>query len=319
MSILVENLTKIYDEQRAVNNISFKVEKGEVLGFLGPNGAGKSTTMKMLTCFLPQTAGNAFVCGHNISKDTLNVRKCIGYLPEHNPLYLDMYVKEYLQFIGRLYKLGDKSSARIEEMIEMTGLTPERNKKIGQLSKGFRQRVGLAQAMLHNPEVLILDEPTSGLDPNQILEIRSLIKAIGKEKTVILSTHIMQEVQAICSRVIIINKGKLVADGSPEQLKKRISGGNVVVTVEFKDAVDENALKGINGVTDLTTIGKNKYQVYHNEDKDLREAIFNFAVKQKAVITELHKESKSLEEAFHELTIEQSETEAKQAQTESAD
>jgi ABC-2 type transport system ATP-binding protein len=222
MSIRVESLTKVYGKQNAVNGISFSAEPG-VLGFLGPNGAGKSTTMKILTCFIPQTSGSASVCGFDVEKDSLEVRKHIGYLPESNSLYLDMYVKESLAFIASVHKI-DSPQKKIAEVIEQTGLGPEQHKKIGQLSKGYRQRVGLAQAILHDPEVLILDEPTSGLDPNQLIGIRQLIKDLGKTKTVILSTHIMQEVEAVCSQVIIINKGNIVADDSLEGLRKKNKG-----------------------------------------------------------------------------------------------
>ncbi|MEM6726745.1 MAG: ATP-binding cassette domain-containing protein, partial [Bacteroidota bacterium] len=211
MSVQVKGLTKVYDTQKAIDKVSFKAQKGEVLGFLGPNGAGKTTTMKILTCFIPQSGGTASVCGYDTAESPMEVRERIGYLPEHNPLYLDMFVWEYLQFIASMHKLKNPK-ARISEMIEMTGLEREQHKPIGALSKGYRQRVGLAQAMIHDPEVLILDEPTSGLDPNQLVDIRNLIKTIGQEKTVIFSTHIMQEVQAICDRVLIINKGKLVAN-----------------------------------------------------------------------------------------------------------
>ena len=216
MSVKVEALSKVYGDQRAVDGISFEVNKGEVLGFLGPNGAGKSTTMKMLTCFIPQTAGTATVCGYDTSKEPLEVAKRIGYLPENNPLYYDMYIKEYLEFMAGLHKLGKVSKQRIDEMIEVTGLTAERKKKVAQLSKGYKQRVGLAQAMLHNPDVLILDEPTSGLDPNQLVEIRQLIRRVGSDKTVILSTHIMQEVQAMCDVVGFIRRGQLVREASIE-------------------------------------------------------------------------------------------------------
>src|ERR1700722_16394700 len=233
MSVKVSHLTKNYGAQHAVDDISFEVNKGEVLGFLGPNGAGKSTTMKIITCFIPQTQGKAIVCGYDTTVEPLEVTKKIGYLPESNPLYTDMYVQEYLEFMAGLHKLGNRTKERIKEMIEVTGLTVERKKKVGQLSKGYRQRVGLAQAMLHDPEVLILDEPTSGLDPNQLVEIRSLIKQLGQKKTVIFSSHIMQEVQAVASRVIIINKGKIVADDSTENLQGR-TGAEIVVTAEFK-------------------------------------------------------------------------------------
>ncbi len=212
MSVKVENLTKVYGDQKAVDNISFSIKKGEIVGFLGPNGAGKSTTMKMITGYLPSTSGSAYVCDVNVQDNPLEIQKRIGYLPESNPLYMDMYVREYLEFLTGVHQLGDKSAIRINEIIEQTGLQVEQHKKIGSLSKGYKQRVGIAQAMIHNPEVLILDEPTSGLDPNQIIEIRDLIKTFGKEKTVILSTHIMQEVEAMCDRVIIINKGNIVAD-----------------------------------------------------------------------------------------------------------
>lgn len=219
MSVKVENLTKIYGEQKAVDNISFDIKKGEIVGFLGPNGAGKSTTMKMITGYLPSTDGNAFVCDINVQQNPLAIQKKIGYLPEANPMYMDMYVREYLEFLVGVHQLGNIGEQRINEIIEQTGLQVEQHKKIGSLSKGYKQRVGIAQAMIHNPDVLILDEPTSGLDPNQIIEIRDLIKTFGKEKTVILSTHIMQEVEAMCDRVIIINKGKIVANDSLSTLQ----------------------------------------------------------------------------------------------------
>lgn len=226
MSIQVSGLTKVYGEQKAVNAISFDLKKGEIVGFLGPNGAGKSTTMKMITGYLPPTDGTAKVCGFDVQEQAMDVRRRVGYLPEANPLYYDMYVREYLEFSAGIHRLA-KPKARIEEMIQITGLTKEAHKKIGALSKGYKQRVGLAQAMLHNPEVLILDEPTSGLDPNQIVEIRDLIISIGKEKTVLLSTHIMQEVQAMCSRVIIINNGQIVADDSIEGLRRSVGTDNL--------------------------------------------------------------------------------------------
>jgi ABC-2 type transport system ATP-binding protein len=220
MSISVNHITKIYGSQKALNDVSFEAAKGQVVGFLGPNGAGKSTMMKILTCFIPQTSGAASVCGFNVSEQPLEVRRKVGYLPEHNPIYPEMYVKEYLEFVAGVYKLNGNRSRRVAEMVEITGLQDEQRKKIGQLSKGYRQRVGLAQAMIHDPEVLILDEPTSGLDPNQLVEIRVLIKQIGTEKTVMLSTHIMQEVEAVCSRAIIIHKGRIVADDTLAGIKK---------------------------------------------------------------------------------------------------
>ncbi|WP_423147668.1 ATP-binding cassette domain-containing protein [Rubrolithibacter danxiaensis] len=226
MSIHVENLTKFYDKQKAIDDLSFSAESGRVLGFLGPNGAGKSTTMKILTCFLPQTSGRASVCGFDVADNAMDVRKNIGYLPEHNPLYLDFYVKESLEFVADLHKVQNKKK-RIEEIIEITGLAQEQNKQIGQLSKGYRQRVGLAQAILHDPKVLILDEPTSGLDPNQLIGIRNLIKELGKTKTVILSTHIMQEVEAVCDEVVIMNKGKIVLNRTLAQLESEFPEQNM--------------------------------------------------------------------------------------------
>ncbi|MEA4966639.1 MAG: ATP-binding cassette domain-containing protein [Bacteroidaceae bacterium] len=218
MSISIQNLTKLYNEQKALDNVSLEINNGEIVGLLGPNGAGKSTMMKIITCFIPPTKGSVKVCGYDIFDNPMDVRKKIGYLPEHNPLYLDMYVREFLDFIAGVHGLGKQKKERIEQMIEMTGLTKEVNKKIGTLSKGYRQRVGIAQAMIHDPEVLILDEPTSGLDPNQLVEVRDLIKNAGKDKTVLLSTHIMQEVEAVCDRTIIINNGQVVADDNTKHL-----------------------------------------------------------------------------------------------------
>ena len=220
MSISINHITKLYGQQKALNDVSFNISSGEIVGFLGPNGAGKSTLMKIICCYLPPSAGNVKVCGLDVMEQSMEVRKKVGYLPEHNPLYLDMYVKEYLEFVGRFYHVKNLKN-RVGEMVEMTGLTVEQNKKIGQLSKGYRQRVGLAQAIIHDPEVLILDEPTTGLDPNQLSEIRALIKALGKNKTVMLSTHIMQEVEAICERAIIINNGKIVADNSISEILQK--------------------------------------------------------------------------------------------------
>ena len=300
MSVIVEGLTKIYGDQNAVDNISFQAKPGEVLGFLGPNGAGKSTTMKMITCFIPQTSGKASVTGYDINKDTMKVRGNVGYLPENNPLYTEMYVKEYLQFIARTHHLS-KADARIREMIHVTGLEREQKKKIRQLSKGYRQRVGLAQAMLHDPKVLILDEPTAGLDPNQLSEIRELIKNLGKEKTVIFSTHIMQEVQAVCDRVVIISKGKIVANAPTEELQQR-AAGEAVVNVEFKDKVDLQLIKQIKGVRDVKHLGSNKFNVITSGNKDLREEIFLFAKEKNLTLLTLTKEKQSLEEVFKELT-----------------
>jgi ABC-2 type transport system ATP-binding protein len=301
MSILVKNLTKEYGTQKAVNDISFEVKKGEVLGFLGPNGAGKSTTMKILTGYLPQTTGSALVCGKDITTDVIEAQKHIGYLPESNPLYYDMYVVEYLEFMAGIHQLGTKTKSRIDEMLEATGLTAERRKKVGQLSKGYKQRVGLAQAMLHNPEVLILDEPTSGLDPNQLVEIRSLIKKLGKNKTVIFSSHIMQEVQAVADRVIIINKGRIVADDTTEQLQSRINN-EMIVTVTFKQQVSKALLNEIKGINHVEQLESGNWQFTAAGQKDIREEIFEFAKQRQLTLLEMYKESYSLEEVFKQLT-----------------
>lgn len=300
MSVIVNNLVKIYGEQRAVGGISFEVGKGQVLGFLGPNGAGKTTTMKIITCFIPQTEGQVEVCGYDVEKDPMEVRRRIGYLPEHNPLYKDMYVKEYLTFVARLHRTPNKEK-RIAEMVEMTGLGREQHKRIAALSKGYRQRVGLAQAMLHDPEVLILDEPTSGLDPNQIVEIRNLIRHIGKEKTVIFSTHIMQEVQALCDRVIIINRGQLVADDPIERLRER-GKKEIVVTVEFSQTVAEKQLKALPNVRRVESSGKNRWKLYSDDKHDIREEVSRFASANSLTLLEIRKEEISIEDVFRNLT-----------------
>ena len=302
MSVIVENLTKIYGEQHAVDNISFEAKKGEILGFLGPNGAGKSTTMKILTSFIPQSSGKATVCGFDVEKDAMELRKKIGYLPENNPLYKDMYVEEYLLFIAGLHKVSNKKAA-VEEMIERTGLSPERHKIINSLSRGYKQRVGLAQAMLHNPEVLILDEPTSGLDPNQLVDIRNLIKELGREKTVIFSSHIMQEVQALCDRVIIINKGKLVANDSIEDLRKKVAG-ETLITVEFLGNTNADILKKIKNIQSVKALSKNSYQLSSSSENDARPEIFKFAVDNNLVLLEMHSEISSIEDIFQKLTKE---------------
>jgi ABC-2 type transport system ATP-binding protein len=299
MSVRVANLTKQYGSQLAVNDLSFEANKGEILGFLGPNGAGKTTTMKIITTYIPQTSGAVSVCGHDVEAAPMEVRKAIGYLPEHNPLYKEMYVREYLHFIAGVHNIAHPSR-RIEEMIEMTGLGREQNKLIGTLSKGYRQRVGLAQAMLHDPQVLILDEPTSGLDPNQLVDIRALIKQIGKEKTVIFSTHIMQEVQAICDRVLIINRGKLVANDPIDRLQSRLEG-EMIVTVEFKQKVDQKRLLSIKGVKAVKPVGK-RWQLISDKSTDVREAVFSFAVTNQLSLLELHKEEISVEDVFRRLT-----------------
>jgi len=300
MSVIVKNLTKTYGQQKAVDNISFEAKKGEVLGFLGPNGAGKTTTMKIVTCFIPQTEGTAEVCGYDVAKDPLAVRARIGYLPEHNPVYKDLYVKEYLSFVAGLHKVKNKRQ-RVAEMIERTGLEREQNKIIGSLSKGYRQRVGLAQAMLHDPEVLILDEPTSGLDPNQLIEIRSLIKELGQEKTVIFSTHIMQEVQALCDRVIIINKGEMVANDTIETLQQKVTG-ETVITVEFAQKILQKELNKIAQIKTIKSLGNSRWQLISEENKDIRAAVFNFAVANDLTLLEMKKEQYSVEDVFQELT-----------------
>lgn len=299
VSIKVSNITKLYGEQKALDNVSFEVNTGEVVGFLGPNGAGKSTMMKIITCFIPQTSGTVSVCGYDVSEQSIEVRKNVGYLPEHNPLYLDMYVKEYLEFIAGLHKLN-KVKERIAEMIEVTGLQVEQKKKIGALSKGYRQRVGLAQALIHDPQVLILDEPTTGLDPNQLAEIRNLIIEVGKQKTVMLSTHIMQEVEAMCDRVIIINKGRIVADQETEELQQ--SGNVQVITVEFDKETSKNALKKIAGVRDVHHIKDNVWQLHTSTDKDIRADIFQFAVQNKLAVLTMNREEQRLEDVFKKLT-----------------
>lgn len=299
MSVVVDHISKVYGEQKAVDDISFRVEPGQILGFLGSNGAGKSTTMKMLTCFIPQTFGKASVCGFDINTHSVEVRRHIGYLPEHNPLYKEMYVTEYLEFAARINGMR-QAGKRIQDMIGLTGLTPERRKKIGQLSKGYRQRVGLAQAMLHDPKVLILDEPTSGLDPNQLVDVRSLIKEIGKDKTVILSTHIMQEVTAVCDRVIIINKGQIVADDTIDSLQSRQKGYTVVL-VEFKETPDKAALQRMTGVQKVEPAGS-AWRITYSGNEDMREKMFRFAVDNKLTLLNLQIEKQSLEDVFHTLT-----------------
>lgn len=300
MSVSVSQLTKVYGEQRAVDHISFSAQPGEVLGFLGPNGAGKTTTMKMITGYIPPTEGSALVCDIDVSENPLAAQRQIGYLPEHNPLYKDMYVREYLTFVGRLHKIPQLKS-RIDELIEMTGLEREQHKLIEALSKGYRQRVGLAQAMLHDPQVLILDEPTSGLDPNQLAEIRALVKRLGQEKTVIFSTHIMQEVQAICDRVLIIDRGRIVANDPIEHLQSRMRGQRLL-TVEFSDKVAEKKLGGIEGVNRVESMGKNRWRLWISGRSDVRPQIFQFAVDQKIILLEMTRDEVSVEDVFRQLT-----------------
>ncbi len=300
MSITVSNITKNYEVQKALNNISFNIEKGEIVGFLGPNGAGKSTMMKILTTYLPSSEGSARVNGFKVSEEDHSIQKSVGYLPEHNPLYLDMYVREFLTFQAEIYKTP---KIEVEKIIERTGLLPEANKKIQQLSKGYRQRVGIASALLHNPEVLILDEPTTGLDPNQLIEIRELIKSIGKEKTVLLSTHIMQEVEAICDRVIIINKGEIVLDKKLSELQ---AGQQQIVEVEFDYRVETIALQQLPNVTKVENPGGYFiYNIYFSSEKDMRSSVFDFAHDNGLKILQLHQKNMTLEKLFVELTAPQ--------------
>lgn len=307
MSLQVSNLTKIYGQQKAVNNISFTVQPGEIVGFLGPNGAGKSTTMKITTGYVPPTSGQVLVNGLDVTTQSLQVRQLMGYLPEHNPLYLDMYVHEYLQFVGKVFQLSSRGlKSRVGEIVALCGLEREQNKKIEQLSKGYRQRVGLAQALIHNPQVLVLDEPTTGLDPNQILEIRKLIKEISASKTVIFSTHIMQEVQAICNRVIVINQGELVADAPVADLLK--SQPQVQLIVEFDSPIEEQKLAALRGVEQLIVVSPGVYKLTVAQGVDLRPEVFRFAAENNLSLVGLKQEQLSLEEIFRSLTAKTSAT-----------
>ncbi|HED08030.1 MAG TPA: ATP-binding cassette domain-containing protein [Ignavibacteria bacterium] len=308
MDIQVENLTKVYGKEKAVDSISFNVKPGEILGFLGPNGAGKSTTMKIITCFMAQTSGDVKIDGHSNLENSIEIKKKIGYLPENNPLYLDMPVLEYLSFVAELQGVPkDKVQERLVEMVMLCGLDDEKHKKIGELSKGYRQRVGLAQAMIHDPEILILDEPTTGLDPNQIIEIRKLIKELGRHKTVILSTHILPEVEATCDRILIINKGKIVADGTSESLRKQAQGGGFI-KVKIDDAENSDVL--FSSLMDLDTVTKvdpvkesnNVFHVSGSEGLQTQKDIFNLCVKNKWTLLEMTLIETKLEDIFKELT-----------------
>jgi ABC-2 type transport system ATP-binding protein len=300
MSITVSQIAKLYGSQKALDHVSFTIGTGEVVGFLGPNGAGKSTMMKILTCFLPPTEGSATVCGFDTRTASMDVRRNVGYLPEHNPLYLDLYVREYLDFVAGIHGLKDRTQ-RVNAMVERVGLGREQHKRIGQLSKGYRQRVGLAQAMIHDPQVLILDEPTSGLDPNQLVEIRALIKDLGREKTVMLSTHIMQEVEAICDRVIIIDRGTIVADDTASTLRSR-QQHHVLLEVEFDKNVEANLLLNIPGVVQARRGEGQVWLLAHDAGNDVRPAVFRFAVEQGLQVLGLQKSERGLEEVFKELT-----------------
>ena len=301
MSIEVKNLLKVYGEQKAVNDISFKVNKGEIVGFLGPNGAGKSTTMKIITGYLQKTSGEAYVCGMNVADQPLETKKKIGYLPEANALYYDMYVREYLAFVAEVHGI-QKSKVKIENVIGLTGLSVESKKKIGQLSKGYKQRVGLAAALIHDPEVLILDEPTSGLDPNQIIEIRDVIKKQGKDKTVLFSSHILQEVEAICDRVIIINKGELVADDKLSNLRQRASSSSNTVKVSFKESIDKSWLEQLAAAGSVNKIDANNWQLATDNPELLRKQIFELSLQHNLNIVSLQSDSQSLEDVFRSLT-----------------
>lgn len=302
MSIVVKNVTKLYGEQKALKNVSFEVQTGEIVGFLGPNGAGKSTMMKIITGFIPASSGLVQVNGIDVGTEDPEVRRRIGYLPENNPLYPEMYVREYLGFVASIYKLGKSRKKSVDEIVSLTGLTPEQNKKIGSLSKGYRQRVGLAQALIHNPDVLILDEATTGLDPNQIVEIRNLIKDAGRAKTVMLSTHIMQEVEAICDRVIIIDKGVIVADEEKNNIYSKLKRSVQIVNVEFDKIPPETGLAALTNVIKVTSLSNNTWVIEAEGEDDIRPHIFSFAVRNNLTVLSLQKQENNLEEVFRHLT-----------------
>ncbi len=303
MTLTVKNVTKTYGTQKALNDVSLEVKQGEIVALLGPNGAGKSTMMKIITCYIPQNQGDVWVYNHNVVTDSLKVREQVGYLPENNPLYPDMYVREYLTFVAGLHKLGKKTRERVDQMIEQTGLTVEQHKKIGALSKGYRQRVGIAQALIHDPRVLILDEPTSGLDPNQLVDIRELIRETGRHKTVLLSTHIMQEVEAVCDRVIIINKGKIVADAPTHELQL-LNKSNRVITIELEQARDFEVLKTLPEILDVQQQSEKTAKIFTQSNKDMRGDLFRFAVSHEWVIVAMGYEDQSIEQVFRQLTFE---------------
>lgn len=299
MSIKISNITKYYGEQKALNEVSFEIKTGDIVGFLGPNGAGKSTMMKIITGALQQSAGKVSINEKDVTSENINtIKKSIGYLPEHNPLYLDMYIKEYLSYVAGIYGVKNKKQ-RIEKIIELTGLKIEQHKKIGALSKGYRQRVGIAQALIHNPDILILDEPTTGLDPNQILEIRNLIKEVAKEKTILLSTHIMQEVEAICNKVIIIDKGNIVANNDIQKIKSETSG-NFIIEVEFDSEIDKNLIESNLTISQCQKRNSNIW-ILHSE-KDIRSDIFKFAVNNNIEVLSLNKKEENLEDIFRNVT-----------------
>jgi len=302
MSIVVQGVTKFYGVQKALDNVSFEVKTGEIVGFLGPNGAGKSTMMKIITGFIPASSGLVYVNDLEVGTNNLEVKKQIGYLPENNPLYAEMYVREYLGFVASIYNKGTPKKKQIDNIIEVTGLAPEQKKKIGSLSKGYRQRVGLAQALIHNPGVLILDEATTGLDPNQIVEIRNLIKEAGKEKTVMLSTHIMQEVEAICDRVIIIDNGVIVANEEKSNIYSIIKHPKQIIQVEFDKDINDSLLAQIPKVNTVRRINNNIWLIEAEGEEDIRPAVFNFAVINNLMVLALQKQESNLEEVFRHLT-----------------
>ncbi len=300
MSVETRNITKLFGKQKAVNNVSFRINNGELVGLLGPNGAGKSTMMKIITGFLPFDSGEVYIDNQKISTNNIEIRKNIGYLPEQNPLYTDLYIKEFLEITAGFYQLKNRKQ-RVAEMIELTGLGDEQHKKIGALSKGYRQRVGLAQALIHDPSILILDEPTTGLDPNQLEEIRALIRQVGREKTVILSSHIMQEVEAVCNRVIIIKKGEIIADGGIDTIKSSGVNSNQIVVAEFNSNVDRGQILGIEGVANAIS-ENNIWEIESEAEQDIRPAIFNFAVSNNLTLITLQEKQQNLESVFQELT-----------------
>ena len=302
MSIVVEGVSKLYGKQKALDNVSFDVKTGEIVGFLGPNGAGKSTMMKIITGFIPPTSGRVLVNGHEVGTSDNGVKRQIGYLPENNPLYPEMYVREYLGFVASIYKSDNSRKKQIDRIIELTGLAPEQNKLIGSLSKGYRQRVGLAQALIHSPAVLILDEATTGLDPNQIVEIRNLIKEAGKEKTVLLSTHIMQEVEAICERVIIIDHGVIMANEEKNMIYSLLHKTKQVITIEFDKQVDISKFSEITQLSNASLIKNNTWQLESESGEDIRPAVFAFAVSNNLTVLSLQKQQSNLEEVFRHLT-----------------
>ncbi len=302
MSIAVQGVTKVYGEQKALDDVSFEVKTGEIVGFLGPNGAGKSTMMKIITGFIPASSGTVFINGTEISTENPGLRKTIGYLPENNPLYPEMYVREYLGFVYSLYKSGNSQKKRIDEIIEITGLGPEQKKKIGSLSRGYRQRVGIAQALIHDPGVLILDEATTGLDPNQVVEIRNLIKDAGKEKTVMFSTHIMQEAEAVCDRIIIINNGKIMADELKNNIHTVIRKHRQSIRIEFDKNPESSEILSIGGVVAAKKLSGNQWLIEAEGEEDIRPAVFSFAVNNNFTVLSLQKEESNLEEVFRHLT-----------------